>query len=142
MKLYATVASERATKGQGGNKSLEIIIKAQELEGIPTRQDMFRISLVVENKQLKATLWDYSEGDEILLYPRHASEPPKSEPIDDYMQKRREARATGGHVEYQTKGERQKGEHVHSYKADDVLKDWNGKGGYACTICGYTKPQK
>lgn len=30
-------------------------------------------------------------------------------------------------------------EHVHTYKADDVIKDWNGKGGYACTSCGKVK---
>lgn len=30
MKLYATVSSERATKGQGGNNHLEITLKAGE----------------------------------------------------------------------------------------------------------------
>jgi hypothetical protein len=79
MKLYATTTSERASKGQGGNKSLVIDIKAQELEGIPTRQNLFRISMEVEDKRLTAKIWDYSEGDEILLYPRHASEPPKGQ---------------------------------------------------------------
>jgi len=77
MKLYATTTSERASKGQGGNKSLDILIKAQELEGIPTRQNLFRINMEVANGKLTATLWDYSEGDEILLYPRHVSTPPK-----------------------------------------------------------------
>jgi len=80
MKLYATVSSERATKGQGGNKHLEIIIMAQELEGIPTRQDLFRLSMEInDNKRLTAKIWDYSEGDEMLLYPRHISTPTKGE---------------------------------------------------------------
>ena len=77
MRLYATTTSERASKGQGGNKELDILIKAQELDGIPTRQNMFRLKLTVDGKQLKAVLWDYTEGDEIVLFPRHASEPLK-----------------------------------------------------------------
>jgi hypothetical protein len=77
MKLYATTTSERASKGQGGNKNLIIDIQAQQLEGIPTRQNIFRLSLEVENNQLKAEILDYSEGDTITLYPRHLATPPK-----------------------------------------------------------------
>ena len=29
--------------------------------------------------------------------------------------------------------------HVHSWKFEDVCKDWNGKGGYPCTVCGEIK---
>lgn len=32
MKLYATVASERATKGQGGNKYLDIVVTNENSE--------------------------------------------------------------------------------------------------------------
>jgi len=35
MKLYATVSSERASKGQGGNKFLDILIEVQDLERTP-----------------------------------------------------------------------------------------------------------
>src|SRR3990167_4463556 len=62
MKLYATVSSERATKGQGGNKFLEIEIKAEKLEDIPTRANIYRLSLRVEHNRLYATLHDYSNG--------------------------------------------------------------------------------
>lgn len=34
MKLYATVSSERASKGQGGNKYLEIEVKNEEAQRI------------------------------------------------------------------------------------------------------------
>lgn len=34
MKLYATITSERATKGQGGNEFLEIEIKNEKRETI------------------------------------------------------------------------------------------------------------
>jgi len=43
MKLYATVSSERATKGQGGNKELDIIIQAEKLNGIPIRNQVLRV---------------------------------------------------------------------------------------------------
>jgi len=32
MKLYATTTSERATKGQGGNEFLDIMIEVEDLE--------------------------------------------------------------------------------------------------------------
>lgn len=36
MKLYATTTSERASKGQGGNKFLEIVLKAELDTGYET----------------------------------------------------------------------------------------------------------
>src|SRR3990167_1400016 len=62
MKLYATVSSERATKGQGGNKFLEIEIQAEKLEDIPTRANIYRLSLKVEDNRLYAVLHDYYNG--------------------------------------------------------------------------------
>ena len=62
MKLYATVTSERASKGQGGNKYLDIEIKAQELEEIPTRACVFRLLIEAKEGRLYATLHDYSNG--------------------------------------------------------------------------------
>ena len=29
--------------------------------------------------------------------------------------------------------------HMHSYSANDVIKDYSGKGGYSCTTCGAKK---
>lgn len=77
MKLYATTTSERASKGQGGNKILVIDITGQELEGIPTRENLFKVMLEVEEGRLTAKVWDYTEGDEIILYPRTSTNPPK-----------------------------------------------------------------
>jgi hypothetical protein len=73
MKLYATVTSERATKGQGGNKYLAIEIEAEKLEGIPTRTNIYRLSLEVNDGRLYATLLDYSTGQtQDLIYFRPA----------------------------------------------------------------------
>jgi len=62
MKIYATVTSERASKGQGGNKYLEIEVKAEKLEEIPTRANIYRLSLKVEDNRLYAEFHDYSNG--------------------------------------------------------------------------------
>lgn len=77
MKLYATTTSERASKGQGGNKRLEINILAQELEGFPTRENLFNIVLEVDKNQLTAHIIDYTEGETIQLFPKHLAVPPK-----------------------------------------------------------------
>jgi hypothetical protein len=105
MKLYATTTSERASKGQGGNKMLVIDIKGQELEGIPQRENLFKIVLEAEEGRLRAKVWDYTEKDEIILYPRHASTPPK---MCDCYRWRKE----GVHdIDCETrKGKQQKGE--------------------------------
>lgn len=85
MKLYATTTSERATKGQGGNKNLIIDIMGENLEGIPTRQKLFTLSMTVDNNELKAELLDYTEGDKITLYPRHLAKPKgKRQKDEDY----------------------------------------------------------
>lgn len=47
MKLYATTTSERATKGQGGNKDLLIVITA-EIRG--ERQEVSSLSIVNSDK--------------------------------------------------------------------------------------------
>lgn len=62
MKLYATITSERASKGQGGNKFLDIEIKAERLKGIPTRANVYRLHITTDNNQLNAELLDYSNG--------------------------------------------------------------------------------
>lgn len=41
MKLYASVSSERATKGQGGNKQLRIVLKGSE----PSDGELFNMSV-------------------------------------------------------------------------------------------------
>ncbi len=72
MKLYATVTSERATKGQGGNKYLIIEIKAEKFDGIPTRANQYRLSLSADptSNKLYAELLDYSTGKVMILIPR------------------------------------------------------------------------
>lgn len=52
MKLYATVASERATKGQGGNKDLTIKVNIG-----PTKEsnEIFEIYLEVVGDKVKVT---------------------------------------------------------------------------------------
>jgi len=69
MKLYATTTSERASKGQGGNKYLNIEIKAEGFEGIPTRTNMYRISISKNDNDggLYAELLKYSNHEIIVL---------------------------------------------------------------------------
>src|SRR3990167_11233403 len=63
MKLYATITSERGKEiGKGGNDYLEINIKAEKVEGIPTRANIYRLRLDVVDGRLYATLHDYSNG--------------------------------------------------------------------------------
>ena len=69
MKLYATVTSERASKGQGGNEYLNIEIKAEGFEGIPTRANLYRISLSKNDSYggLYAEILKYSNHEIIVL---------------------------------------------------------------------------
>lgn len=69
MKLYATTTSERATKGQGGNDFLEIDITAEGFEGIPTRANLYRLSISKNdnNGGLYAELLKYSNHEVIVL---------------------------------------------------------------------------
>lgn len=69
MKYYATVTSERASKGQGGNNFLTIEIQAEGFQGIPTRVNLYRISLSKndDNGGLYAELLKYSNHEIIVL---------------------------------------------------------------------------
>jgi hypothetical protein len=71
MKLYATITSERASKGQGGNQFLTIEIKAEGFTGIPTRANLYRLSLSKNDNDgdggLYAELLKYSNGEIIVL---------------------------------------------------------------------------
>lgn len=72
MKLYATVIGmkngKQVEKGQGSNQSLAIEILAQELKGISTRANIYRLSLNISNdNELQAELLDYSTGETIEL---------------------------------------------------------------------------
>lgn len=72
MKLYATVIGRKAgayvEKGQGSNQSLAIEIKAEGLRGIPTRANIYRLSLNIGNdNELQAELLDYSTGEVTIL---------------------------------------------------------------------------
>ena len=64
MKLYATITSERGKEiGKGGNDYLEINIKAEKVEGIPTRANIYQLRFDVKDGRLYATLHDYSNGN-------------------------------------------------------------------------------
>jgi len=62
MKLYGIITSERASKGQGGNQFLKIEIKAEKVEGIPTRANIYQLRLKINDDKLYASLHDYSNG--------------------------------------------------------------------------------
>lgn len=67
MKLYATTTSERATKGQGGNRELDILILAEKLNGIPTRSEVLR--LIVRNEDNNLIIWlvNYETGESVPI---------------------------------------------------------------------------
>ena len=69
MKLYATTTSERASKGQGGNQFLTIEIKAEGFEGIPTRANLYRLSISKNDDAggLYAEIMKYSTHEIIVL---------------------------------------------------------------------------
>ena len=69
MKLYATTTSERASKGQGGNEFLNIEIQAERFTGIPTRTNLYRLSISKNDNQggLYAELLKYSNHEIIIL---------------------------------------------------------------------------
>lgn len=69
MKLYAKTTSERASKGQGGNEYLEIQISAEGFKGMPTRTNLYRISLSKNDSDggLYAELLKYSTHEVIIL---------------------------------------------------------------------------
>jgi hypothetical protein len=69
MKLYAKVKSERASKGQGGNEFLTVEIMAEGFEGIPTRANLYRLSLSKNDNYggLYAELLKYSNHEIIVL---------------------------------------------------------------------------
>lgn len=72
MKLYANIIGQKngelVIKGQGSNQSLTIEVLAEDLIGIPTRSNIYRLSLNVSNdNELEAELLDYSTGSIIYL---------------------------------------------------------------------------
>ena len=68
MKLYLTATSERGKPAtNGGNEYLDIEIKAEKINGIPTRSNIYRLKLSVENNELMAYIHDYSTGQKIFL---------------------------------------------------------------------------
>jgi hypothetical protein len=55
MKLYATVTSERASKGQGGNNQVEILLQVDP----KTKAEIGRVVMKCENDGFKA--WNSSK---------------------------------------------------------------------------------
>lgn len=89
MKLYATVSSERATKGQGGNEYLEIELKVNDREN-PIGYIVLDYIDDVKEGRAYCDEW-------ILKFSRD------KEDWNIIAQ---------GHTNYQTKGEKQKGERM------------------------------
>ena len=56
MKLYATTTSERASKGQGGNNYLNIIVRDESEQRIAE----LRLSVRPDNKRATMFFWDNS----------------------------------------------------------------------------------
>jgi len=79
MKLYATTTSERASKGQGGNKWLYVELKAEGVNGIPTRQDLYSIQMEIIDKELSIKIHDYSTNEIITLIPKEKGKSQKGE---------------------------------------------------------------
>jgi len=67
MKLYATTTSERASKGQGGNEVLDVIIQVEGMIGFNNREEVLR--LLVRNKKgkLAILLTNYLTGKVIPI---------------------------------------------------------------------------
>jgi hypothetical protein len=67
MKLYATTTSERASKGQGGNEVLDVIIQVEGMIGFDNREEVLR--LLVRNKKgkLAILLTNYLTGKVIPI---------------------------------------------------------------------------
>lgn len=63
MKLYATITSERATKGQGGNKYLDIDIKVGSAEN---QFNLARLTARVGDRDGVEVYGLYDEGDNLL----------------------------------------------------------------------------
>jgi len=86
MKLYATVTSERASKGQGGNKRVEITLLIHPIE----RKEIGRLIMKCEDDVY--TVYYY--------------------PINTNCEE--QELNSGRMLLYETKGEKQKGEETHS----------------------------
>src|SRR3990167_3013615 len=74
MKLYATVHGLKeingiltpVSKGQGSNQSLSIEVIVEGVKGIPTRANVYRLSLNIGNdNELQADILDYGTGQTI-----------------------------------------------------------------------------
>ena len=62
MKLYATTTSERATKGQGGNEKLEIVLTAEN----PDRREEFKITYQKDKDFTHLCVYSHEKGENIL----------------------------------------------------------------------------
>lgn len=65
MKLYATITSERATKGQGGNKQLEIEIMGENKEVIAR----LRVRKPLSYEYKEANTYEYEVNLFPVMYP-------------------------------------------------------------------------
>lgn len=94
MKLYATVSSERATKGQGGHKKVEILLQVDP----KLRKEIGRLVMTCEEDVYT-----------VYYYPINAN--CEEQDVN-----------SGRVLLYKTKGEKQKGEKCeHGYNRKDCL---------------------
>lgn len=126
MKLYATVTSERASKGQGGNK--EIVINLQA--GATEREQVARIWFIPSEhiaNRYELRIYD-KQGMTYLQYDIPQAEKDERTICAD----RACNNQAHGHSWHRTeKGEKQTGECAHRLS--------NDQNGYCLKGCGFTK---
>lgn len=61
MKLYATTTSERAKKGQGGNKYIEVIINDEQKENI------CQVLVEYREEEIYVEFTNYSSGEKYIF---------------------------------------------------------------------------
>lgn len=115
MKLYATVTSERASKGQGGNEHLEIKVKDGNQEII------FEMRIIPINTGFEAVGWYQSNGERYFQhFLQGKGERQKGETLTVVNCK--------AHNEEHC-------EHCPKFPGDKVMPDKNGN----CSLCGLHK---
>tara|TARA_Y100000310_G_C20512902_1_gene729757 strand:- start:80 stop:547 length:468 start_codon:yes stop_codon:yes gene_type:complete len=152
MKLYAKTTSERANKGQGGNKKLEIILTADN----PERREEYKIWYQIDEKGTHLAIYDVQRGENILAKPKSRQKDcgiEHTKPIDTIVCKQKDEKCWCSETELSiphysddhTKGKQQKGEKCPH--CDIALKakmhDIDGTNlveSITCPECGYGTP--
>ena len=75
MKLYATTTSERASKGQGGNKKIEIALTADN----PSRHEEYKIWYQKTEKGTHLCVYDIEKGYNVFVSSKEKGKQQKGE---------------------------------------------------------------